>query len=289
MRLKSISNDEGQFILLDLDKPWQLAEAVGLKAESASYLDQLTTLTKQAAKTLTKSVTGVVFGPKVGYLALADKHKDVGLVLSLDNNLEPHDPLGLPRFLPDWGVEHIRNNYGLIKLTLFYNPKEELALKKKELLAEVYDYASYEGTKLVLELKITPYGKLKTKQEQEAFLETQLQAARELQKLVDLLVLDFPLTPLACATLTAELDVPWLLNDQAVEYRQLKENLRVALEGGASGMLIQTTFLDQAPRLTAAKLDDKFLSLWQRFLATEARDRVLELSRIIKETNLIEI
>ena len=286
MQLTTISKED-QFVLLDLDKPWQMAEAVGFKSTSPTYEKDLTQLTLLAAKYLTEPTTGVVLGPKVGYSALDYKHPATGVVLSLDNNLYAHDPLNLPTFLSDWGVEHIKNNYGVVKLTLPYNPKEELAAEKKKLLAEVYDYAQYEKVDLVVELKVFLLEKVKPSQKQDVFLSTQLESVRELQNMVDLFILDFPFTPLGCATLTAELDVPWLVNDPGGDYLKVKENLRTALDGGASGMQIGLSLYNQAPK--GGALTAEFLSLWEQFLKTEARDRVLELARIVKEASVVSL
>jgi len=285
MHLKTISNEDERFVLLDLDKPWQLAQVVGLKPESPSYASNLELLVNPAAQTLTEKTTGVILGPRVSFSAVNYKDPATGLILSLDDNFYPPEPEKLPHFLSDWGVEHIKNNYGVIKLTLFYDQKEELANEKRKLLAEVYDYAQYEKVDLIVELNINLPPKLKPKEKQELFFQSQLTAVRELQNMVDLFILEFPQTPLACATLTAEIDVPWLMNDMPVDYAQLKENLRIALDGGASGVMLNQTFLSQAPKLTGKSVDEAYLNAWKKFISTEARDRVLEISRIVSESN----
>jgi len=286
MHLKTISNEDERFVLLDLDKPWQLAEAVGLKRTEANYQQHLIKLIQLAGEVLTEKTTGVVLGPKAGYEAINSKTANTGLVLSLDDNFYPHDPFSLPQFLPDWGVEHIKNNYGVIKLNLFYNPQEKLANEKNKLLVEVYDYAQYEKLDLVVELNIVLDGKLKPKDKREVFLTTQLNVVRELQNMVDLFILEYPFTSLACATLTAELDVPWIMNDQSIKYTELKNNLRIALEGGASGLMMGRNIFREAPQFDKRKVDE-FFNLWRKFLNTEGRDRVLELARITQEVGLM--
>ena len=87
------------------------------------------------------------------------------------------------------------------------------------------------------------------------------------------MVLEYPHSALACATLTAELDIPWLLIDRTPTYSEFKEQLRTAMESGASGVM-----LDQI--------------IWQgfepsessKFIENTARDRVIELARITQES-----
>ncbi len=286
MKLDKLASDDQRFVLLDLDKPRLLAQLIGLKEDKVHYEVDLEQLIALASKQLSAKVSGLVLGPKVGFAAINQKQSPAGLLLSLNNNLLAHDPLNLPNFLPDWGVEHIRNNYGVAKLDLFYHPAESKANEKKKLLAEIYDYAQYEGIDLVLELHVLFDDK--NKQALDAFLEAQLMAVREFQDMTDLFILQFPQTALACATVTAEIDVPWLMNDHGGDYLQLKANLRTALEGGARGMLLGQSIWSGLPKIGRAGLNKNFLNLWEKFLVTEARDRVIELGRIINEFNLLE-
>ncbi len=223
-------------------------------------------------------MSGIILGPEIGFSALEEKAAQTGLLLSLEKQTDLLLVNEMPRVFPQWGVTHVKNNYGILFTKLFYHPRGELVREKQRLLAELKDACQYEGIANVLSLSLYPPAGQPANQE--AFQESQLIAAREFQTLVDMLVLEYPHTALAAATLTAGLDVPWLVVDRVQDYLHLKTALRTSLEAGASGLVLGAgnLFTEMNPA------DGEF----DKYLKTEVRDRLLEINRIIEENRVDE-
>jgi len=100
--------------------------------------------------------------------------------------------------------------------------------------------------------------------------------------LAHLFVLQSPHDALACATITTELDGPWLLGDDNLVYDDFKEALRTALENGAGGFLVSESLFGE---IDALRRPDQSLDLPEiiKFIKTKTRDRALELIRISSE------
>lgn len=281
MHLPAISLDK-RFVLVSLDAGLWLPELLRGKNSNANDLEKniplLRLVLAEAMTTLSPELTGVEVGPVVGFDSLTRKSFQSGCLISLDRRNQEVDPLSLPLFAPDWGVEHIRNNYGVVSLRLAYHPSEKLANDKQKLVAEVADHCRYEGVDLFLEIILTPSAD--AKKGTPLWQEAQLVAANEMGRLVNLLALEYPGDALSCATLTAQLDIPWILLDSGVGYSKLKEQLRVVLEGGGRGMMMQNSIWDGLPTTSGDELDDRLVG----FIKNELRDRVMEMKRIIIES-----
>ena len=94
--------------------------------------------------------------------------------------------------------------------------------------------------------------------------------------------MQYPQDPLAAATLTSELDIPWLMIDDGVKYDKFKDQLRVALENGAQGFLVDEVLWQEVGKM---RLKDQSpdLPAIEKFLQTTSKDRMIELMRIAGE------
>jgi hypothetical protein len=114
------------------------------------------------------------------------------------------------------------------------------------------------------------------------FRQDQLQAVEELRNLANLFVLQYPNDSLACATLTTQLDVPWIISDDNIDYGEFKERLRDALENGASGFMVGETLFKEIEGMRKKDHSPDIESIL-KFINSQARDRAIELVRISKE------
>ena len=216
-----------------------------------------------------------------------DKRKSpaqsAGLIISLEKSHGREiDPLALPQLWSDWGVENVRQNYAVAKIELYYHPSEEQALAKKKLVAELYDYCQHLGIALLLEMVV--YTPAQQSFDQAQFQDAQLTAVQEMRENCHLLALQYPLEPLATATLTTELDGPWVMIDQGYDYSQFKDLLRIGLENGTQGFLAGTSLWTDL--LPVAAADGEFdLIKVKKLIQTTVRDRIIELTRITNEFN----
>jgi tagatose-1,6-bisphosphate aldolase len=92
------------------------------------------------------------------------------------------------------------------------------------------------------------------------------------------MALEYPLDALGAVTVTAELDVPWILSARNTQYDDFKESLRTALESGAKGFVATEQFLP--PQHSGNFDQDECL----KFIQTIGKDRVIEVTRIVEES-----
>jgi tagatose-1,6-bisphosphate aldolase len=252
MRLPTLTSQNGRACILAFDQLPVLTEEIPQNEWLA-----------KALKVLSPYTTGVLLDPVVGLSQVNHKAKGVGVMLSLTSELT-ENPETLPTFMDDWGVEEVSQNYGVAYLDLWYQPGEAQSLQKKQVVAELSDYCRQESIDFVVRLR----------QVEGSDNDGQLQALQEFRSQVSAFVLDFPANVLTAATITTELDVPWWVEVNQLEWSQAKEVIRQALESGAAGAILGSGLW------TGLTIDSQ---LWQAQLEQEVRDRVIETRRIIDE------
>ncbi|NCN51266.1 MAG: hypothetical protein GW762_02210 [Candidatus Pacebacteria bacterium] len=280
MTIDALRTAEGMITLLELDRVPVLADALELRMsvpEQAQILDELT---GAMVSSFSPHVAGVVFSPEHTFNHISQLADQATPVLSLEKKTAAVDPLIPPIFVDNWGVESVSNNYGVAKLELYYNPAEEQAALKKQIVAEIHDYCKYEGIHFILELLV--YHRANEKPSPQGLLDTQLTAVQEFRDSCDVLALEYLGDSLAAVTITAELDIPWILTGRDQDYEQTKLDLRAALEGGAQGFLLGDIFW---PHIDHAQHDsgEVSVSMLVAEIQKQGRDHVIELSRITKE------
>ncbi len=289
MQLPRIQTKTGKYLLLDLSDIHELVDVFGITWETDEQRLQLEILISLIVSQLSPLVSGIVLGPEIGFSALDQKAPQAGLLLSLEKQTDLLLVNEMPSVFPQWGVTHVKNNYGILFTKLFYHPHGELAKEKKRLLAELKDACKYEGIANVLLLSLYPPEGQPANQE--AFQESQLTSIREFQTVADLLLLEYPHTALAAATITAELDIPWVLVDRTQDYLHLKTALRTSLEAGAAGISVGGGNLFSGIRpfvLDKDRVTQESMQQFETHLKTEVRDRLLEINRILEEHQVDE-
>jgi len=284
MNLPQLQTHHGRYHLLQLDNPAKLAAGLGVDLGQVTNQSLLQKITSSIITTAGKDISGLILDHNLGLAAVTYKAQKVGVALKLEESAEETNPIDVPKISENWGISEIVNNYGVVKLELYYHPEEEKSLLKKQFVAEVFDYCRYQQVGLLLQLQLfSPVGEKITA---EKFQEHQLTAAQELQRFCDVMALQSPLGALAAATLTAELDVPWLVSLEDIPYAQAKEQLREVMENGAQGCVAGSTLWQEMYQL---RRRDKGVDETQvmQFISTVVRDRIIEISRIIGEQSVI--
>ncbi len=268
------------FCLLELDRAPMLAEAMGLSIVDPAHQVVLDRLLSQMVELYSPHVSGIVLSPEHTFHHVGVLDVNCAPILSMEKKTTSVDPLIPPTFVDNWSIENIANNYAVAKLELYYHPSEEHAALKKQMVAEIYDYCHYEGIDFILELLVYHPGAEKPSLQN--YTESQLVAVQEFRDSCDLMALEYLGDSLSAVTITAELDIPWIMTMRELEYDQCKRELRASLESGAQGFLIGDVFW---PRLdpalgTEGQVD---VSVLEQEIAHQSRDRVLELVRITTE------
>lgn len=283
MDLPTLSYQNKNISFLELDQTPHLASWLGLELKQPENIQLLKTLLLKLSKVLSPDLSGLVLDPIYSFEAATKELGKTEVLFRLSSLSEAVDPMSVPQLIPNWGPEEIANNFATAKLELHYHPEEEKALAKKQLVAEIYDYCQFLDIPLLLKLIIyTPAGR---EFDQVQFEADQLQAVWEFRAMTDILALQYPFGPLAAATITAELDSPWLLMSQGQDYDEYKLNLREVLENGAAGFLAGDSLYQDLQKF---KLKDKSPD-WEQideFVRGTLRDRVIELGRIVEEKTI---
>jgi tagatose-1,6-bisphosphate aldolase len=284
MHLPSIQTDQQNYSLFQFDQAPHLAETLGLDLSLEDNVELIRSILQKMNQELNSEISGMVVDPIYSFDLISDKSKATGIIFRLATLNAEVDPLVVPTLLPDWSIEDISNNFSLAKLQLYYHPQSESALDKKQLVAELYDYCQYQRISFMLELVI--YTPAEKEFDETEFQQDQLEAIQEFRGVADILALQYPLGPLAAATITAELDIPWILASQGQKYQDLKQVLRVCLENGAKGVLADKSLWQE---LGEFKKEDQSpdLDVITEFIKTDLRDRMIELTRIIDENSKI--
>lgn len=284
MNLSNIRNSKKLFTLLDFSRIATLAQSIGLDIDKLEHTDHLNFITSKMMYYLSPEVSGVIVDPDFDFDNISQKANGTGLLLSLEKKSDAVDPMALPKMTDNWGIEHISNNYALAKLELYYHPQEAEAMRKKQFVAEVYDYCKYEGIDLLLELMV--YHPSSEAPTPEVLLEAQLQSAKEFSKITDILALEYQGNALSAVTLTAELDTPWIYNAREVNYEEFKQNLRICVDSGAQGFMAGDPFwVNEKTTKILSKLDQG--PEQEEYIKTEIRDKVIEAVRVSGESPLV--
>lgn len=287
MTLPAISTVHHRLALLSLDLAPSLAGALGLDLSVSTNEVWLKQLLETLIQSLAPAASGIVLDPVYAYdLSLLPEMAQTGLIMRLEKLTTEIDPVIVPNLIPNWGVANVRQHYAWAKFELFYHPSEAKALEKKQLLAELADYCQFEGIGLMLKLRIfSPTDQPLTAAQ---FQMDQLTAVQEFAKFSQVMALEHPLDALACATLTAELDQPWILSLTGNKtYSELKDQLRMALDNGAQGFVVAEALWPELYQLRTADDHSLDLEAMKQLIQTTIRDRFIELARIADESGTV--
>lgn len=278
MTLSSIQTASGMFTIAPFDHRGSLATSLGLDLTTAVGKKTLTQLKILFMQNFSPYCSGVLVDPEYGFPAIEYKADTCGLILTLESSGYNDEKTDVPVLMPNWGVEAIKNNYAVAKLLVYYHPQEPNAQQKKKLVMELGESCRKEGVAFLVEpvhFSLNPKAELSTTE----FQEIQLQTCQEFQAHCDILKIQYPGDALACATLTAEIDVPWILLSRGMSYDPFKEALKVSLENGCKGFAAGRSVWQEISEYKDAegKLD---LVGVQQFLQTTATERIKELIQL---------
>jgi len=278
MNLRSIQTSEGLFTIAPFDHRGSLAKMFDLNIQDQTTQHVVTQLKVLFMEAFSDMCSGVLVDPEFGFSSIEHKAPNTGLILTLEASDYSGDKSAVPTIIPGWSVHQVKSNYAVAKLLLFYHPAEPNALAKKKLLIELYQSCRYEGISFLVEpLMFNPNGsELLTKEE---YQEAHLQTLQDFQKYCDVLKIQYPGDALACATITAELDVPWILLSRGMSYEEFANALKVSMENGAKGFAAGRSVWQEIGQLRAED-GSPDLEKIKLFLETTGRQRIAELIQI---------
>lgn len=278
MNLHTIQTPANLFTIAPFDHRGSLAKMFDLEIQAPAVQHAVTELKVLFMEAFSPVCSGVLVDPEYGFPAIARKAASCGLILTLENSDYSGDRSAVPTLVPNWGVHQVKSNYAVAKLLIYYHPSEANALEKKKLVIELYHSCQYEDISLLVEPVIyNPNGKEELSKAD--FQAAQLQTSQEFQKYCDVLKIQYPGDALACATMTAELDIPWILLSRGMKYDQFAEALRVCMENGAKGFAAGRSVWQEIGQYRLADGMPDFEKI-RHFLQTTAMDRMNQLIQI---------
>lgn len=277
MHLSAIQTASGGYSIVELGNLFDVHRQFGLEAHDngqnlAEYLD------RALLELVSSEASGVLLSPDQRFELIERKQDGAGLLLSLEKTqtVKQPDLTALPTLVPNWSVEHVRGNYGLAALELFYNPTEEQAVKKQQLVSELYGSCRHFEIDFLLKMIAYP-----NPGEADQLFDVQFEALRDLRRLASIIAVEFFEDPLHAATITTQLDVPWLVLERNVSYEVAKETIRTGVENGASGFVVSDVlWSDFTEWLEGADIS---VTVLEQYVRGPVRDRILELQRIVDE------
>lgn len=271
MHLPMIATTKNKYVLLGLDRPVWLAEKLNKNyslPEAKAFVDELI---NHALSIYTPYVSGIIFPAETHAQYLSAKKGSAGLILTLHRLIHQSDPYSLPIIAPGWGVEHIRNNYGMAYLNMPISESEKELGNKLQFLMEIYDSCQYENIDLLLELPLI------NEKSSQSIIERYKQVLKLFRRYCHLLILDYSGSMLDSLSLMNVVDTDWLLNDNFDNYSQAKESLRDSLAAGSAGLVMRSSIWPQGSEY------GKDMQKAKKFIDLEGLDRVKEFSRIVEE------
>jgi len=275
MNLSAIKQERNTFSLLAFDEISELSQSLNLDLNLSDHLEFLERilrllfeLSPEASALVLDPIYTLALLPSLGQL-----NARCGILLRLEQHLA-FNAEQIPSLFPNFSLYEVKNNYALAKLNLDYQANESQALVKKQFLAEIKDYCQTLGIDFLLKLNVPT--------DNDDLL---LASIQELRSLADILVLTNIKDPLMAATITSELDIPWLVgadNQQDFNYDDFKDQLRLCLDNGARGYYLGNAFWQI---LGEGRTEEQSFA-WpaiEKLVRLTLRDRLIELNRIVSE------
>ena len=240
MKIKHLSNNNGKYIILKLDIASQLAQILDLdlKKEDDSHLIQ--TILMKIEQAFSPYLTGLILDPIYGYNLVNSRSSNMGLALTVDSPIKTKvNEFDLPEFIPDWDLVSIANHYACAEVSLRYHPQNSSALKKKKVISELHSSAKMNSVDFILNLELVAKNGIEVETEFDQYV---LESVWEFKKNCELIILPFIYKALDRATITAEIDIPWLVNPRSTDSNQFYDRVQLSNEAGGAGVVIDNYF-----------------------------------------------
>lgn len=287
MKVQSLANSQGRYLLWALDEASQVAERFGFQIADPMQHGAIKQLVELLSDFVVPTATGVLVDPEFSWPHVSTTAQLAGVSVRLEEQRSAVDPMALPKLFQDVGCEWVAENYGICKLAMWYHPSEPLAMGKKQLLAELADSCRVYGTELYLQLQpyIPPVDlssgtDAQIGQSASLLPDVLLAAVQELAPMVQLLSLPLPNDALLAATITAELDIPWLIDLRENTAELATQSLQMALEAGASGCVCGNGFWPELGQMRESDGSPDWEGL-QQYGQTVVRERATALRRVL--------
>ena len=286
--LQQCATGRGAISVLALDHRGSLQRALRPGSPGKVLPEEMIAFKQQVVRAVAPAASAVLLDPEVGAaqcVASGALPGHTGLIVALEATGYSGDAAAREsRILPGWSAAKAKRlGASAVKLLVYYHPASPTAKAIEELVHRVHEECQAQDLALLLEplsYSLDPAQKRLSDDERRAVV---VETARHLTALGgDVLKAEFPLDistqpdehawQAACSELTAASQVPWVLLSASVAFETYLRQVRVACEGGASGVAVGRAVWKEAPSLHGEERD-RFL----REVAAPRMERVTAL------------
>ncbi len=297
--LHRISNPNGTLTMLALDQNSSVIEmaATALKAAGENRqptFEEIVEAKLDLTRHLSPAASAVLLDAYYGaWPAIASEAlpRDTGLLVRYEMSGSPKNQVGAPMAAvePGWSVEKIkRMGADAVKLLAQFEPTEPISAEHQfQVVQHVYNECKKYDILLLLETVSFPFGG--EKKTDPSYLHrkplTVIESARQLSRFCDIYKSEFPGTLGQQSleqlednmhALDAASERPWVLLSAGVDYDQYRQQVEMALEVGASGILGGRAFWKEYFLQEGSEAR-------RRFAATTGRQRLAEVDALVRE------
>jgi len=288
--LQQCTQPDGTFAMLAMDQRGSLVKMIDPDNPDAVTYGEVIEVKRDVIGALSPLASAVLLDVEYGYgacVASGALHGQSGLLIAVEQSGYEGDPTARrTALLPDWGIQATRKaGANGVKLLVYYRPDAPNAADQEQLVKEVADKCRRWSIPLFLEpLHYSLDRSVKTVPNAER-RRLVIETAKRLAPLgVQVLKAEFPVDVAqtqdqgewadACAELSAACpSVPWVLLSAGVDFDTYLQQVRVACDQGASGVLCGRAVWKEAVRMDQpARLE---------FLRTTAAGRFRQIAEMV--------
>jgi tagatose-1,6-bisphosphate aldolase len=288
--LMQCSTPAGHFSVLAIDHRNNLLEVLNRHAPAPVTPAEFTAFKQQILRHLLPAASAVLTDPEHGFgvgIASGVIGGQVGILSPVEvTDYSPHPSRRVTRFISGWSVGKIKRFGGSgVKLLLYYHPGAANAQGQRDIVSRIVDECAKYDLPFFLEpvtYSLDVDKPLDSAEQRQVVVEM----ARTFSAMgVDVLKMQFPVNvrqvtdegvwQAALAELNAACSIPWTLLSEGVDYDTFRKAAQMACKAGASGVIVGRAVWTEAVMLQGAERE--------KFLATTARERMMELGHICAE------
>lgn len=252
--LQELSTKKGFFNILAIDHRDVYIEMLQLGQDKKVKKQQVIESKMDIIKELSPLSSGILMDPIYSAHQSIRNNiipKDVGIMVSIEGNDYNTQEFNFESYLmEDISVKTIKNmGASCVKLFLYYNPLSEIAVKQEELVAKIADDCKNHDIVFLLEPILYPI------ESKELSVNQKLELTYEMlkkfkNKAIDIFKIEFPgdIKKLndkenlnISKKVSSIINVPWIILSSGVEFNLLKKQIKIACDGGASGIAVGRT------------------------------------------------
>ncbi|HSW89426.1 MAG TPA: hypothetical protein VLH19_00975 [Patescibacteria group bacterium] len=267
MILKDFQTKEGFYAIAPFDHRGSLVESLHMDLKNPSDLEKFITLKRMFMEVLSPHVSAVLTDPEYGIKTLDAKAATCALFLSLEASSYGGVQEAPIEFLPNWGVDQIKEKGAGAKLLVYFNPDSPLSAAKIEAVQAIYEECKQKEVVFLVEPVMYKVP------EDEYWSTTYLSVCRRFAPLCDILKIQYPGSLDACKEVST-FHQNWILLSRGVGYFKFAEVLKVAMSAGCKGYAAGRAVWQELTNYSDP-------AQWKNFLETTSVERLKSLNTLL--------